>query len=349
MGRGATDEKVFNTLSLRKVLFPVAIGVAVIVLMIIRDPDFRLANLLLIRDINIIAFLGALSMLFIRDFLYTIRVRLLTDSKLSWWSCFEIIALWEFSSAVTPSAVGGGFVAVFLFMKHGVSFGRSIAYVMITSTFDNIFFLLASPYSYFKLMQNTKFYNDNFWLFASFWLSYALIFLYASIMLSALFVKPDFFSGLLKKITSLPFLNKWHAAAIKQGNEIVIASKVLKKKGGGFWVLILVVTLCTWFSRYAILNFLIAGFVKCSFSTHVDILCKHLMMWITMLISPTPGGSGLIEYCFSFFYKDMLANYAIVISIIWRTLTYYVYLIVGASILPGWIRTVKNKKHVQNK
>jgi len=256
-----------------------------------------------------------------------------------------MIALWEFSSAVTPSVVGGGVVAVFLFMKNGISFGRAIAYVMATSTFDNIFFLITGPFAYFELLKDQQFYHDNYWMFAPFGISYTLILSYVSIMLITLFFKPTFFKWIMIKITTISVLKRFKDTMIKQSNELIIASNVLRRNDVKFWMSILVITLLTWFSRYAILNCLITCFVDCSLSTHIDIMCKHLIMWVTMLISPTPGGSGVVEYCFNCFYKDMLSNYSIIVSIIWRIVTYYLYLTIGAIMLPNWLKSFKNKRN----
>ena len=138
-------------------------------------------------------------------------------------------------------------------------------------------------------------------------------------------------------------MKKYKEGAIRNGNEMIVASKVLKKQGFKFWMYILFITLITWISRYIILNFLIEGFIDCNIQQHFNILCKHLIMWVTMLISPTPGGSGFIEYFFNDFYKDILKDYTIIISILWRIMTYYVYLILGIIILPTWLKTFKNK------
>ena len=345
MEDNVNEKEIFDILHPRRLFIPIIVGILVIIYIISRDPSFKLSNLLLIKNIRISGIVGTLIMLFIRDFLYMFRIRLLTNRQLSWYECFEMIALWEFSSAVTPSVVGGGVVAVFLFMKNGISFGRAIAYVMATSTFDNIFFLITGPFAYFELLKDQQFYHDNYWMFAPFGISYMLILSYVSIMSVTLFFKPTFFKWIMVKITTIGVLKRFKDTMIKQSNELIIASNVLRRNDIKFWMSILVITLLTWFSRYAILNCLITCFVDCSLSTHIDIMCKHLIMWVTMLISPTPGGSGVVEYCFNCFYKDMLSNYSIIVSVIWRIVTYYLYLTIGAIMLPNWLKSLKNKRN----
>ena len=63
-----------------------------------------------------------------------------------------------------------------------------------------------------------------------------------------------------------------------------------------------------------------------------------------MLVSPTPGGVGFVEYFFNDFYASTLKDYTIIVTMIWRLLTFYLYLFIGVIILPGWIKTFKNRK-----
>ena len=67
------------------------------------------------------------------------RLRLITDKKLSWRQSFNVISLWEFSSAVTPSTVGGAAVAIYFMKKEKLSLGKSAATSMLTIFLDQIF------------------------------------------------------------------------------------------------------------------------------------------------------------------------------------------------------------------
>ena len=68
-------------------------------------------------------------------------------------------------------------------------------------------------------------------------------------------------------------------------------------------------------------------------------------MWLMMLVSPTPGGSGFSEFIFKEYLGDLIpvdaaivGSVAISIALLWRMLSYYPYLVAGAFILPGWIK-----------
>jgi uncharacterized membrane protein YbhN (UPF0104 family) len=63
---------------------------------------------------------------------------------------------------------------------------------------------------------------------------------------------------------------------------------------------------------------------------------------ILMIGSPTPGGAGVAELMFSNFLGEFIDNKSltILLTIIWRMMSYYPYIIVGAIVLPRWIKRV---------
>lgn len=64
-----------------------------------------------------------------------------------------------------------------------------------------------------------------------------------------------------------------------------------------------------------------------------------------MMVSPTPGGSGICEFVFSTYYSNMVnnPNVTLLITCIWRIITYYVYLMAGLCILPDWVKRYKRR------
>ena len=69
----------------------------------------------------------------------------LTDKGLTWVQAFRVIMLWEFTSAITPSTVGGTAVAVVFIHKEGMSVGKSTAVVLATSFLDELYFVIMLP------------------------------------------------------------------------------------------------------------------------------------------------------------------------------------------------------------
>jgi hypothetical protein len=68
-------------------------------------------------------------------------------------------------------------------------------------------------------------------------------------------------------------------------------------------------------------------------------------MWVIMLISPTPGGSGIAEYAFSVYLEEFIPRGLDgSLALLWRLVSYYPYLIIGVVLLPRWVRRVYIKR-----
>ncbi|MDH3710214.1 MAG: flippase-like domain-containing protein [Cyclobacteriaceae bacterium] len=348
----ATDSKeIFRTLNLNKIWIPVLFGIAIVAYLFYSDPNVSTENLTLITDASPLLMLLAVSLIIARGFFYVYRIKFISDDQLTWGNALYVIILWEFASAVTPSVVGGTAVAVFILLKEGMSLGKSLALVMLTAILDNIIFICLAPLVFlFSQGQIIPQAQESFqvfaWSFSSqgglqvlFWFSYWLITFYTLVMSYALLVRPRAFKWLLLKITSIRILRRWRFRAYEHGNEIMWASAQFKGKKAYFWITILATTAMIWFVRYLQLNVLIAAFVDLSLSDHFLIFGRHLILWIVMLVSPTPGSSGAAEFFFPLFFEDYLGPYTLITNISWRLLSFYPYLLLGAIVLPRWLRS----------
>jgi glycosyltransferase 2 family protein len=345
------NKKIFETLNPNKVWVPVLIGIAIVFLMFYLDPNVNTQTLRGVFDASAGGIILAILVILGRDAGYIYRIREITDRKLTWVRAIYVIILWEFASAVTPSIVGGTAVAVFILNKEGIKLGKAIAYVMVTAILDNLFFVIGAPIILFMAKGNI-FPESRMMemrlgksLEILFWASYSLYAIYSIIMAAALFYRPRIFKWILLKIYSIRWLRKWKYSAHEYGNQIIEASKELKGKNFRYWLPIIIATIFIWSSRYLMLNALISAYEVLDFREHVVIFARQVIMWIVMMISPTPGSSGTAEFFFAQFFSEFLTGYTFVTSILWRALSYYPYLLLGAIFLPKWIRQVFfNKK-----
>ncbi len=337
-------KKILKTLNPNKVWLPAAISIGFVVYLIASDEDFTAERLNLIFTASVIPVILAFGALILKETAYIYRIRTLTNKELSWTSSIYVIILWEFASAVTPSVVGGTAVAVFILLKEKINLGKALAYVMLTAILDNLFFVTAAPLA-LLLFGEDIFPDLNATLRYLFILSYFLIAIYTLIMSFALFWKPRIFKWVLIKITSIGFLRKWRYAAYQHGNEVMWASSLLKGKRLSYWIKISLATIVAWVARYTILNFIVAAYSDgISIWTHFLIFGKQLILWIVMLISPTPGSTGTAEHFFMEFFTLYLGEFTLGAALLWRVITYYPYLLVGALALPRWIARVFFKK-----
>lgn len=282
-----------------------------------------------------------------RDLGYIYRMRVLSDGHLSWRQSFNVTFLWEFASALTPSVVGGSGIAMFIIGREGIALGRATAIVLVTALMDELFYVLMVPIVFLAVGMSDLFpalLNKAFWgmpIKTIFWIGYGFIVLLVAIIFYSVFFRPRAFKFLLLRLFKLPFLRRWRPQVIKVGDDIAITSVELMGKRKRFWAKAFGATCFSWASRFLVINFIAAAFF--TVNNHLLLYARQLIMWVILLISPTPGGSGIAEVAFAGFFRDLLpaVGYIGAIAIIWRVLSYYLYLFMGTVILPRWLRRTR--------
>lgn len=334
----------FDSISPGKIIYPVIIGFGVVGYMLYREFDVSAFDAIHFTNKSYFWLLIAVLCMVVRDVGYMIRIKILTDNELTWRQAFRIIMLWEFTSAVTPSAIGGTSLAILFVHKEGIGVGRSSAVVMATSFLDELYFILMFPLLLLFLNVQDLFaigggfsITNAFLLFAL--IGYSVKFLYIVILAYGLFRNPRGLKWLLLMIFKLPVLRRWKHGANEAGTEIIESSRELKIRPFSFWLKAFVSTFFSWTARYWVVNAMFLAFFIVP--DHILLFARQLVMWIMMLVSPTPGGSGFSEFVFKNYLSDFLpeiAGIAIIMALLWRLLTYYPYLFIGAAMLPKWIK-----------
>ncbi len=288
-------------------------------------------------------------MMAVRDLSYMYRLIVLTDSEIGWRQAFNVIMLWEFSSAISPSVVGGTGPAIFFLYKEGINAGKSTAVVLTAIFLDELFFIISLPIVYLifgdGIFPPESVSVDK--IILAFYGGYAAIFVYTLFLSYALFINPYLFKSFVSWIFLFPILVRWRLRARKSANQLIQTSKLIKSKSLMYWVKSSVATILAWVGRYWVINFMLIAFFanRYSFVDHFLIFGRQLSMWIILLVSPTPGGSGIAEFVFSDFLGEFIPNqswYA-PLAVFWRLISYYPYLIMGVIILPVWLRRVFSK------
>lgn len=331
-----------------KILIPVFIGLAVVAFMFYHDASKE--NLLeTFRSIDFnsrsIWCIG-LAFLFIfgRDMGLSWRFRALTNKELPWRSAWEVDMLCEFTSCVTPSAVGGSSFGMIYLNSKGIEFGRATTLMMTTLFLDELFFVVACPI-FVLLTPGYEIFSAAGAAFShgvrvTFWLIYGAVTLWTLILFTGIIWKPRWIKSLIVKICKLRIMRRWRDKGNELGDNMIATSKALRNKPFKFWIEVFGATSLSWISRYAVVNALFLGFLPQADPMQWVILVRQLVLWLVLMISPTPGGSGLSEWLFSEYYGDLVptAGMAIILAVIWRLITYYLYLVIGAIIVPGWAK-----------
>lgn len=334
----------------KRIILAIVIGLGVSTALIIRDFDAKTFSMIDWTTQMIFWVILGFGCIAVRDLCYMYRLRVLTHGQLSWRKTFDVIFLWEFASSVTPSVIGGTPVAIFLLNKEGLSVGKSTTIVLLTAMFDELFFIIMVPVLYFSLIHLDFFPEADRTLLGIpmgtqiiFGVSYAIICFYTLFISYGIFINPHGLKRLIVWIFKLPLLNRWKKGAIKTGDEIITASKEVKKNKPMVWVKAFLATYFSWTARYWVVNCLILAFV--AVDNHFHIYARQLVMWVIMLISPTPGAGGVAEASFERYLGEYLPDgVSVFIGLLWRLVSYYPYLLIGVIILPRWLRRVYIKR-----
>jgi len=344
--------KILKSIRPGKITLPIFIGLAVTGYFLYQEFDPSVLSTFSFTVQSLFWFFISFLMMAIRDLGYIIRIRLLTNKQLTWERAFNIIMLWEFTSAITPSAIGGTGVAIFFINKEGIRVGRSTAVVMVTSFLDELYFIITFPlillfigrtdiFTFGEgMMAGMPWYKNQFFMFA--FTGYLLKLAYTIVISYGLFFNPRGLKWLLLWIFKLPIIRRWRPQANESGSDLISTSQEFKKWPFRNWLKAFMATCLSWTARYWIVNTLVLaffGFELLGWSDHILIFGKQLVMWIMMLISPTPGGSGFAEWVFKEFLSSMIPlGTGMALAFMWRLVSYYPYLVIGAFIVPRWIR-----------
>ncbi|MGQ1908888.1 lysylphosphatidylglycerol synthase transmembrane domain-containing protein [Marinifilum sp. RC60d5] len=345
----ASPKKLLHGVRPSRIIYPILFGLAVVIYMLTKEVDENTFSMIEFTWYSAFYLFLALIMMGIRDLGYIARLRILTERKFSWTKSFRIIMLWEFTSAVTPSAIGGTSVAILYLNKEGLKVGRSSAVVMSTSFLDELYFIIMFPLLILLLdvqqlfMINPE--ENSLWLNPLLYFAlggYFLKLVYLIVLTYGLFKNPRGLKWLLLWIFKLPVLRKWKHGANKAGSDIIESSKELRTKPFLFWFKAFMATFWSWTARYWVVNAMLLAFLFQGYelSEHIMIFARQLVMWIMMLVSPTPGGSGFSEWVFTKYLGDFLPTTGLAASmaLIWRLISYYPYLFIGVYLLPRWIK-----------
>lgn len=328
------------TLAASKLWLPMLIGIGVVAYLFVHDEGFSVSQVQLLGQANWYYLCLALLAVLVRDLSCMYRMRIVTHSHLTWSSSFYVVLLGEFAAAMTPFSAGGGAVAAFVLLREGIRGGKALAYVMLPSLFDSLFFLGAASLGFWGMYDAIFALESQLGsnLRVLFWSSYVGVCIYVLTFVIALCFHPQLFKWVLYKLTSNRFLMRWRPIACSYGDDMIAVFKVLRSAPLTHWLHVGSISLLIWLTRYLIVNLIITAYVPLDLGAHFMIFGKQLIAWPALLVSPTPGGSGTAEFFYKRLHEAMLGDYTLVTIIIWRTLTFYVYLLLGAVYTPRWIK-----------
>ncbi|MDE5643438.1 MAG: flippase-like domain-containing protein [Muribaculaceae bacterium] len=333
-----------------RILLPVLIGLAVVGWLFHDDFNAAVWHSLEFNSRAAIAIAAAVVFMAGRDFGLAWRFRTITDRQLSWRRAFRVDLMCAFTSAITPSAVGGSALAVFYLNREGVSVGRATTLTLTTLLLDELFFVVFCPLLFLLLPVDALFGSGQRDVFLdsveiAFWLVYSGIVAYTLLLFCGILVWPHKVEWLVNKVFGWRPLRRWSKGAAETGANIVATSAWIRRCGRRWWLNVFGATVVSWFSRYLVVNALFWGFVPAA--SGLLVFGRQFVVWVLLMISPTPGGSGVSEWLFTTYYGDLIgsAGVALILAMMWRLLSYYVYLVAGILLLPSYFGKKQKPKN----
>lgn len=329
-----------------KISLPIIIGLTVVVWLF--NSEFNAESIREIRFTPWVWICIGLALLAVvgRDAGMAWRFRILTDGDLSWSRAINVTMLCEFTSAVTPSSVGGSALSMLFLKKEGINMGRATTLTMTILFLDELFFVIFTPVVFFLVpyQELFGFGSKDFMegIQIAFWTFYSLIVVWTVVLFIGIILRPIWIKGLLVRLFSFKLLRRWKVTVTEFADNMHATSLSIRKRSLGWWLKGFGATTLSWVSRYLVINALILGFV--AGAPQIVVFCRQIVIWTLLMFSPTPGGSGVSEWLFREYYGDMITAGGIVmiLALLWRLLTYYLYLAVGVFLLPSFI--TKKKK-----
>lgn len=325
-----------------------SIGIVVIVAMMVREFDWAALRLVDLSPGFFLGVAGAALCFVLQNAMLILRFHHLVHCRISLQACFRVNALCEFTSAVTPSAVGGSGLAFIYLNREGVSMGRSIFTMFAALMADEAFLGVSCLLLYLLVPSDLLFSLGSGHDVAAEWISggVQVIFLGSTLIVAVwaltlyflLLHRPEAFGWVLKLCCRIPWLHRFRSKAEKFGQDMTVASAEARQEGLHFWVRLMGYTAVAWLSRFAIVLAILLAF-----RAHGEMLlawARQWVIWMIAILTPTPGGSGVAELMFRIYYSDFLpdTSLAILAAMLWRMVSYYPYLVMGAVALPKWIK-----------
>ena len=355
-----TDEqqKVLDSVSFSKIIIPVIIGLAVVAVLIYKQLDFEELQTISWNTHLLFWILLAVFMYVLRHLFYAWRLRLLSDNQFSWFKSIELIFIWEFSSAVSPTTIGGSAVALFFLAQEKISSAKSATIVLYTIVLDTLFAIISLLIIFFWIgpimirpgMQGLS-QMDGFGY--TFFLFLGLMMAYASVIFYGLFINPKPIRRILIWLSTFKIFKRFRKGLRETAEDIVLSSKDLAGQSTMYHTKAFLATSGAWITRFIAINFIIIALVTTidfSFRDHVLLLGRGQVMHVITAFSPTPGGAGIAEIIFGGFYSDYISKgLSFLAALFWRIITYYPYLVAGVIVIPNWIRKVVNARRHKSK
>ncbi|MEL6718150.1 MAG: lysylphosphatidylglycerol synthase domain-containing protein, partial [Bacteroidota bacterium] len=139
------QQEVLASIKISRIIWPILIGIGVVIFLVVRQFDPKEFSLIQWTTRTFLGIGIAFLLLIIRHLAYASRLYILSNREFSFRKCVELIFIWEFSSAVSPTSLGGSAVAFFILAQEKLSTAKTATIVLYTIVLDTAFFIITLP------------------------------------------------------------------------------------------------------------------------------------------------------------------------------------------------------------
>lgn len=286
----------------------------------------------------------ALMISFFRVWLSAAKFRFLSEKELSWAASFRIVLVWDFTSAVSPTTVGGAPMALYAMGKESLSLGKASAITLYGVLLDQIWFALAIPVLLFSGIYYDVVPENAGWVGESIMiLIYLALLAYSSLLAYSVLMNPRILRIAVSKLFSLSMLKKYKAKVESQSVELEAKANELRRKPFSFILYAFFLSSMSWMARIAVPVSIILSFGQ---SDVILSFLRSFALHLAGLFIPTPGGAGGFEGLFALFLGTIMPRKGFIALAIfmWRFIGYYVSVGLGAWGTMWYVNKNFNKK-----
>jgi len=344
---------VLESIKMSRIIIPALIGIAIVVYMMYSQLDMDEFRSISWNGHLLFWLFMAVMMYVLRHLFYAARLRLMSNNVFSWKKAIQLIFIWEFASAVSPTSVGGSGVALFLLAQEKLTAGKTVSVVLYSMVLDTIFFIVGLPLFFLFFgatiirpgmvsLANLDGFGYAFITFLGVMMLYGAVFFYG------LFVNPRSIQKILIFFSERKWLKRFKESLERTSEDIVTTSEELAQQPMSYHFKAMLHTCGAWATRFIAISFIIVALVPetgLDLGNQLTLMARGASMHVVTAFSPTPGGSGIAEIVFGGFYSDYISEgIASLAALIWRLITYYPYLIAGVIIVPIWFSDIVRRR-----
>ena len=165
-----------------------------------------------------------------------------------------------------------------------------------------------------------------------------------------LFLAPLTTRVALRRLATVRVLRRWMRILIRYADDLATSSEAMRQLPASRWAGALLATWMSWTARFltlvAVMGMVVAPWGDLNAGL---IVARQLVMWVFLLISPTPGSSGVAEWLLGVFFAEEFAMASsplapAITMLVWRMATHFLYLLIGVLVIPGWLRRTRPRK-----